>query len=268
MSIVRPSSLAFIIALGSLTAAGCGSSAAGSGTATDTAAGGAADTAGAADAGLADAGAGGADAGSADAAGTDAAGSDAGGAADAGTAADAGGAATCTYPEEGKCEGDKVLMCEEGKDATYDCAAQFKDVGAATCAVIAPDWGADCAMKAGEECLYESDDGDVEWSFCGGEAPGCVIHSKGVTCQEKVGTCADSDAGTCKDGKLVLDCAGTQPYLIDCKELGGACTKSGEAFACTGLPEGAECDKTQALCAAGLACVGATDEVDGTCKKQ
>lgn len=176
------------------------------------------------------------------------------GVADAGSTPDAGGCGSVTF--EGSCSGSVLTYCDTDTDqvVVLDCV---EDLGAgATCMEIDPSFGFDCAAAIGAECLFDDGAGGVVQSFCQGSGAACVEDADTATCLEGVGTCTSTDAGTCRDDLLVVDCQVIQPYAVACDSLGGRCSVD----RCVELPEGASCGDGLE-CAAGLGC----DGTDGVC---
>ena len=193
--------------------------------------------------------------------------------ADAGTTASDGGSGAVdgassgcgTITEMGTCEGDKLQFCSEGELVTDDCVASLKDLGAGTCLEISAQWGSECALKAGGNCLSEDEEGNEVWEFCAGEEAGCVDSPAGVLCKTDVLTCAAADAGTCKGDLGIWECEGGIPYAIDCKAWSGKCAVVDEEPVCNAIAAEGACDDAYLICADGLSCVGLTDDSYGTC---
>jgi hypothetical protein len=215
-----------------------------------------------------------ADAGKADGAGhdaaQDAAAADAGldTAADAGAAdADAGGdgATACTAPALGRCQGAVLSWCDEGVDRTFDCASDGDQP--MQCARVDATWGHDCLVPPGGDCALVDDDGAPSWGFCAGKAPGCVVGpALEARCLEDRGPCQESAIGTCAGTVATLDCAGGQPWLIDCGALGASCAaEDGDAW-CEGVDKGGLCDDALLFCADGLSCVVPAGAAAGACQ--
>lgn len=247
--------------------AGCGSSS-GSGGASTT------DTAGADSSGadaVADSTGGTDGSGSVDATG----GSDTSGGSDASssdTAADSSGdaadaAAACTLPDEGVCTGTVLSWCADDGKQTYDCADDSADF-AVTCGKVSESWGYDCLVPTGEDCTFLDADDNLDWSFCAGGAGAACAYGKDVApaCMTGAPTCGDDDIGTCKDGFAVMDCAGGQGWLLDCKAMGATCKAGTEGATCEGVAKGGACDGEVVTCATGTTCKIAQDDVIGICE--
>jgi hypothetical protein len=200
------------------------------------------------------------DATAGDTSGSDTSGSDA-----APTDAADATAKTCTLPEVGSCNGTVLNYCDDTGDQSYDCKDMAVDVAAA-CTLIDADWGHDCALPVGAECTYETDEGETSWDFCNGAGGACVSGKDSDECENGKGKCAEADIDTCKGDDVVLDCAGSKSWLLDCKSLGGGCSDSEDGAYCDGLPKGAQCDDVYLVCKDPLACVVADGEDVGSCE--
>ena len=265
--------------------AACGSSDNG-GETTDAGTDGQAVDAGATDAGATDAGAtdaGATDAGATDAGATDAGAQDAGaqdtamdgavadggsGPVDAGPAtADTAGACG-TITAKGQCTGDKLQFCDEGKLVTDDCKKAMSELGTGTCMEVSAEWGSECALEAGGNCLSEDEEGNDVWEFCAGEKGACVDVPEGTLCKTDVLTCIAADVGTCVGELGIWECEAGMAYAIDCEAWEGKCAVVGEEPVCNNIAVDGSCDDIYLLCAEGLSCVGSTDEELGTCSKK
>lgn len=245
--------------------AGCGSSSGGGGAATTDTADVVTDSTGGSDGSGVDA-TGGSDttAASDTSTGSDASGAD--------TTTDSSGdtadtAATCTLPDEGVCTGTVLSWCADDGKQTYDCADDSADF-AVTCGKVSESWGYDCLVPTGEDCTFLDADDNLDWSFCAGGSGAACAYGKGVTpaCMTGAPTCADADIGTCKDGFAVMDCAGDQGWLLDCKAMGAACKAGTDGATCEGVAKGGACDGEVVTCATGTTCKIAQDDVIGVCE--
>jgi hypothetical protein len=184
---------------------------------------------------------------------------------------------TCQAPEPvcggvdelGACNGTMLSFCNEDDSGDenlveYDCAGLFPG-GATTSCIEVGDGYHDCAVNPGDQCLYFTATGDPVLASCSGPAPGCVWGATGVTCQSNVGACSDT-MGWCFANRLVLDCNGTQPFVLDCSAAGGQCNEAGAV--CSNVPAGGSCGEDLLECAAGLTCVGETATSFGVCRAQ
>jgi hypothetical protein len=168
----------------------------------------------------------------------------------------------------GECDGSTLLWCQnEGAPnaslVTTDCAAQYAGLATGVCALIADDYGYDCAVSVGDDCIFQDSTGPFI-ALCGGTEPGCVISDDDAVCQEDVGTCVEADEGTCLGDAIVLLCNVSQPTLLDCGAAGGSCDDAGDDPLCVDIPEGGACGG-EFICADGLDCVGETADTLGTC---
>lgn len=180
-------------------------------------------------------------------------------------AADA--AATCTLPDEGVCTGTVLSWCADDGKQTYDCADD-SDEFAVTCGKVSESWGYDCLVPTGEDCTFLDADDNLDWSFCAGGTGAACAYGKDVTpaCMTGAPTCADADIGTCKDGFAVMDCAGGQGWLLDCKAMGATCKAGTDGATCEGVAKGGACDGEVLTCATGTTCKIAQDDVIGVCE--
>src|SRR5688572_20937780 len=97
---------------------------------------------------------------------------------------DAGGCGDITF--EGECQDNMVVYCESDEIVTIDCPVEYGPT--AICQEIDPFYGVDCALAAGETCIYE-DGAEFFTDFCQGNATDCVETAENSSCQANVGTC-------------------------------------------------------------------------------
>ena len=152
---------------------------------------------------------------------------------------------------EGECDGNTVRYCDETATppalTTYSCTEDFDP--AAICQTINPEYGVDCAMPTGGECVFTDPDDNLVQVFCQGRGAGCVETSTGSVCVTGTSTCTVDDVGTCVGQRAVVDCAEGQGWFLDCPSFGATCSNGG----CVGVPEGQACGDGLE-CAAGLTC--------------
>jgi hypothetical protein len=160
---------------------------------------------------------------------------------------------------EGECVGTMLRFCFNEELLSFDCAEAFPEPG--VCRYIAADWGYDCAAAVGDACLFSDGAGGLDFAFCGGAEPGCVLSDVDSACVEGLGTCTAGDPNACVDNYLILGCNLVQPWALDCEAYGGTCG-GGASPACVGLPVGAECYGSVLQCGRDLVC----DERTGTCQ--
>ena len=162
-------------------------------------------------------------------------------------------------------------VCSDATTASY-CDEDFgpldvfcpDNYGANSVCVDIPDWGADCAVPAGDSCYeYDADLDDYFPTYCVGPDAGCVWSAAdALTCADNVGTCVEEDFAPACDGDLyVFDCNLGQPVAADCVALGGTCD---DALGCV-MPAGGVCDDNIAVCEGGAACTIPDGEDVGTC---
>ena len=170
----------------------------------------------------------------------------------------------CKSPAEGVCVGTTLTYCEEGVgDQSYDC----DDGEGASCVKISDDFGYDCALPTEATCIYINDDGDLDWLFCAGAGAACVVSTKNLEagCVTGQPACTEDEIGDCKGDHVLLDCYGSQPFSIDCKDFGGTCAAGNEHATCTGIAKGGVCDDVFLFCAGGATCDIAEDADFGVC---
>ncbi len=179
---------------------------------------------------------------------------DAGSAADAGSATDAGspvdagsGCGTLTF--EGECVGTLLRYCDEGAIVEEECADTSAPNGGAalTCVEISADFGFACAALTGEECVS-----DEALYFCTGTQAGCVDNGVTGVCTENLGAFTETDIGTCDGEDLIVDVIETQPYILECAEVGGTCDAA--ASICVGADLDMPCFADFIDCDDGLEC--------------
>jgi MYXO-CTERM domain-containing protein len=165
---------------------------------------------------------------------------------------DAGMAPACgMVTPEGECDGNTVRYCDETATppalTTYDCTIDFDP--AAICQTISAEYGVDCAMPTGGECVFTDPDDNLVQVFCQGRGAGCVETSTGSACVTGTSTCTVDDVGTCAGQRALVDCAEGQGWYLDCPSFGATCSDG----ACVGVPEGGTCGDGLE-CAATLMC--------------
>ena len=146
---------------------------------------------------------------------------------------------------------------------SVDCATMGYPMIPATCVLINADWGYDCGVATGGQCIYQDPTtGSARVTFCSASGAGCLINVNtpdaggGEKCTANMGTCtaATPDAGftpVCDGTKLKIGCRVNQPYGFECAP--GACT-GGKCVSVVGGP----CDNSPTgsfTCGTGLHCV-------------
>lgn len=165
---------------------------------------------------------------------------------------DAGMAPACgMVTPEGECDGNTVRYCDETATppalTTYDCTVEFDP--AAICQTINAEYGVDCAMPTGGECVFTDPDDNLIQAFCQGRGAGCVETATRSMCVTGTSTCTVDDVGTCAGDRAIVDCAEGQGWYLDCPSFGATCRDG----ACVGVPEGGSCGDGLE-CAASLMC--------------
>jgi len=164
---------------------------------------------------------------------------------------DAGMAGACgAVTFEGECNGTTLLYCDDQATPeeliTVDCTTELDT--AATCIIVSPKYGADCAAATGHECIFVDENSDLIQGFCQGTGAGCVETATTSRCVTNE-ACVEADIATCRGDRAVLDCNNGQPWLEDCVSFGGTCGNG----VCIGIPQGGFCGDGLE-CAAGLEC--------------
>lgn len=157
----------------------------------------------------------------------------------------------------GECVGSVVRYCDDtvtpNAIVEYDCVADLDP--AAICQTINPEYGVDCAMPTGGECIFADGDGVLFQSFCQGIGNACVETATTSVCITGSPACTDDEVGGCRGDQAVIECFEAQPWLVDCVSFGATCA----AGVCVGVPEGGSCgDGIE--CAAPFVC-----DSDNTC---
>jgi hypothetical protein len=157
----------------------------------------------------------------------------------------------------GECQGNVLRYCFQGSLVEEDCAAPFNNSG--TCDFLGDESGHHCVVAPGGDC---DDPRPTSFSalLCGGSEGGCVTLSGGSICQEGQSACEGSEVGSCRGDSFLAACQETQPWLLDCADLGGQCA---DAQGCVDLGPGATCEGPL-RCADGLTCTeGVCDSASG-----
>ena len=158
---------------------------------------------------------------------------------------------TCTFAEEGECDGAVLNYCDDdGEDASIDCGDYSVT---ATCGEVNADWGNDCIVASGAECEADAGNDEVIGLPCAGTSPGCLDNDTNAgtwMCTDNAGTCTGDEDNECVGDTFVYSClAGSQPWGIDCASYSGTCGTGG----CQ-MPVGEFCDDVGLFCADGTAC--------------
>ncbi len=170
----------------------------------------------------------------------------------------------CKAPEQGVCVGTTLTYCEVGVgDQSYDC----DDGEGASCAKISDDYGYDCVLPKDATCTYFNDDDELDWAFCAGAGAGCVYTAgkPDAACQTGQPACTEDEIGDCKGSHVLLDCYGSQPFSIDCKDFGATCSAGNMHATCEGIAKGGVCDDVFLFCAGDAECVIDEDADFGVC---
>lgn len=156
-----------------------------------------------------------------------------------------------TVTPEGECNGNTLLYCDTtatpNELVTFDCVSKI-DPGA-ICQTISPEYGVDCALAPGTECVYADENDDLFFLFCQGAGAACVETATTSVCSTGIAACTEDEIGACRGDQAVVDCVEGQGWYLDCASLGGSC----DTGSCVGIPEGGACgDGIE--CATGLVC--------------
>lgn len=150
----------------------------------------------------------------------------------------------------GECVGTTLRYCDANMLVEYDCTVEYS--ANSTCETFNMTYGSNCASAVGETCFYDDGAGGLEITPCQGTNAGCLENDTDAVCTENLGACTAADNGTCRNGRLIVECFEfLQPHMLDCPALGGTC----QTDRCADVPVGGFCDDTNAFCAAGLSCV-------------
>lgn len=163
------------------------------------------------------------------------------------------GAVTAT----GQCDGSTVQFCANGQLVQYDCATLFPN-NPARCGEVSAEWGFDCLIDTGAECLYSSD-GSIVATFCEDEGA-CVVDLDNATsaCVADVGLhCSPDDEGYannafCDANNAFFACIEADSFTGLACGFGSTCTNG----RCEGVEEDGRCDPAgvSSTCEEGLVC--------------
>jgi len=152
----------------------------------------------------------------------------------------------------GQCNGDTLQYCADDALVSVDCQNFFPAGTVSSCAIIDDDWGADCVVAAGEDCMYTDAEGERVLAFCE-QGAGCFDNADAdaAVCEADVGACTPSDsfAASCDGQRLTFDCHHGRPVGVHCP-VDASCTPQG----CIDVGRGGPCDDPLLACADGLVC--------------
>ncbi len=97
--------------------------------------------------------------------------------------------------------------------------------------------------------MFDVGNGEYEFAFCQGTAPGCVETFEEAVCDPNAGACVDADIRTCRGDQLIYDCSYGRPWIVDCTSFEGTC----EGDHCL-VPGGIICDDDSLVCQPGASC--------------
>jgi hypothetical protein len=128
---------------------------------------------------------------------------------------------------QGECVGNTLRLClTDGTVGEFDCGEEN-----ATCELINPDYGFDCAIPSGNDCIADDGQGGVILLTCDGSSPGCQLQETSAVCVNGAGTCSAADIDTCDGDRFIIGCAGVldevqtngQAAFFDCADLSASC---------------------------------------------
>ena len=128
---------------------------------------------------------------------------------------------------EGECVGNTLRLClTDGTVGEFNCSDE-----SATCELINPDYGFDCALPAGATCLGDDGNGGTIVLACDGSQPGCQLSDGAAQCVNGAGVCGVDDVETCDGDRYIIGCAALisetqtngQTAFFDCADLGASC---------------------------------------------
>lgn len=150
-----------------------------------------------------------------------------------------------------------VQFCANDQLVEYDCATLFPD-NPASCGEVSAEWGFDCLIDNGAECLY-ANGGTVVTTFCEDEGA-CVIDIENGTsaCVADVGLYCDPDENgeannaRCEGNTAFHSCTVADSFVGLACGFGSTCN-SGR---CDGVEEDGRCDPAgvTSTCADDLVC--------------
>lgn len=163
----------------------------------------------------------------------------------------------------GACDGNVLSYCSRTNElVVLDCAQDYFPTGieGGVCVEVDAEYGFDCALPTGGDCVFLTDDDQYLPTFCSVPTDGCAINVEndlGYVCTANMPACVQPPAGalyqpTCSGDYLYIDCVpGDQPVAIDCAAAGGTCGTD----VCV-MPAGETCDNLNFFCDSGLICEG------------
>jgi hypothetical protein len=128
---------------------------------------------------------------------------------------------------QGECVGNTLRLClTDGTVAEFNCSDE-----SATCELINPEYGFDCALPAGASCLADDGQGGTFILSCDGSQPGCQLSDGAAVCVSGAGTCGVDDVETCDGDRFIIGCAALleetqtngQAAFFDCADLSASC---------------------------------------------